>query len=291
MSLTPQAHFYRPSAAASVPFRRLSAHSPGWRFPTLRIGRPNLDLRSRFGQPVHNPKSLSVLFPTQRLLHSTTASALANPKRSADLNTPHRTAHTQRANFTLAHKSVLVKFSFSRTATHCPRLAARSFSSICRPSERRKRFLQSEQTLCGSFLAAGCFSHSKGLVYFSFPSAAASASLEGYQPKRGDGHSHRPRCRPYPTAQPSAIWSAMFTTHSPTPCLNAKPSHYATASALVGVPMFRSPQPSSTSPPSHPTAQTSPRQRAQPCSPFALASPQPPTRRARARLSASLSPE
>ena len=166
MSLTPQAHFYRPSAAASFPFRRLSAHSPGWRFPTLRIGRPNLDLRSRFGQPVHNPKSLSVLFPPQRLLHSATASALANPKRSADLNTPHRTAHTQRANFTLAHESVLVKFSFSRTATHCPRLAARSFSSICRPSERRNRFLQSEQTLCGSFLAAGCFSHSKGLVYF-----------------------------------------------------------------------------------------------------------------------------
>lgn len=92
MSLTPQAHFYRPSAAASVPFRRLSAHSPGWRFPTLRIGRPNLDLRSRFGQPMHNPKSLSVLFPPQRLLHSTTASALANPKRSADHNTPHRTA-------------------------------------------------------------------------------------------------------------------------------------------------------------------------------------------------------
>ena len=222
MSLTPQAHFYRPSAAASVPFRRLSAHSPGWRFPTLRIGRPNLDLRSRFGQPVHNPKSLSVLFPQQRLLHSTTAAALANPKRSADHNTPHRTAHTQRANFTLAHKSVLVKFSFSRTATHCPRLAARSFSSICRPSERRNRFLQSEQTLCGSFLAAGCFSHSKGLVYFSFPSAAASASLEGFQPKRGDGHSHRPRCRPYPTAQPRAIWSAMFAAHSPTPCPQRK---------------------------------------------------------------------
>ena len=81
--------FYRSSAAASVPFRRLSAHSPGWRFPTLRIGRPNLDLRSRFGQPMHNPKSLSVLIPPQRLLHSTTASALANPKRSADHNTPH----------------------------------------------------------------------------------------------------------------------------------------------------------------------------------------------------------
>jgi len=81
--------FNRSSAAASVPFRRLSAHSPGWRFPTLRIGRPNLDLRSRFGQPVHNPKSLSVLFPPQRLLHSTSASALANPKRSADRNAPH----------------------------------------------------------------------------------------------------------------------------------------------------------------------------------------------------------
>lgn len=126
---------------------------------------------------------------------------------------------------------------------------------------------------------------------FSFPSPAASASLEGFQPKRGDGHFHRPRCRPYPTALPSAIWSAMFTAHSPTPCPNAKPSHYATASALVGVPMFRSPQPTSTSPPSHPAAQVSPRQRAQPCSPFALASPQPPTRWARARLSASLAPE
>lgn len=276
MSLTPQAHFYRPSAAASVPFRRLSAHSPGWRFPTLRIGRPNLDLRSRFGQPVHNPKSLSVLFPPQRLLHSATASALANPKRSADLNTPHRTAHTQRANFTLAHKSVLVKFSFSRTATHCPRLAARSFSSICRPSERRKRFLQSEQSLCGSFLAAGCFSHSKGLVYFSFPSAAASASLEGFQPKRGDGHSHRTHVADH--IQPHNLAQYGQQCYQPTVrhrALNAKPSHYATSSALVVVPMAVNP--------THSPSRLAHSTRPTPLTIFALASPQPPTLWGRAR--------
>ena len=56
---------YYSRAAVSVPFRRLPTHSPGWRFPTLRIGRPNLDLRSRLGLPVPNPKSLSVLLPTQ----------------------------------------------------------------------------------------------------------------------------------------------------------------------------------------------------------------------------------
>lgn len=61
----PQAVFHNSSAAVSVPFRRLPTHSPGWRFPTLRIGRPNLDLRSRLGLPVPNPKSLSVLLPTQ----------------------------------------------------------------------------------------------------------------------------------------------------------------------------------------------------------------------------------
>ncbi len=133
-NLAPQAVFHNSSAAVSVPFRRLSTHSPGWRFPTLRIGRPNLDLRSRLGLPVPNPKSLSVLLPTQ---------AFCIP-----LTRQHLPTHNQ------------CKFPIHRTE-----------------------------------------------------------------------------------------------------------------------------------PPSHPTAQASPRQRAQPCSPFALASPQPPTRRARARLSASLAPE
>ena len=165
---------------------------------------------------------------------------------------------TPRANFTLTHKSVLVKFSFSRTQRRALNRAARASSHAVRfTSERRKWSLPCSVR---SLLVPRRRVHlaPQRVCLFSFPSPAASASLEGFQPKRGDGHSHRPRCRPYPTAQPSAIWSAMFTAHSPTPCPNAKPSHYATVSALVGVPMFRSPQPTSTSPPSHPTAQASP---------------------------------
>ena len=74
---------------------------------------------------------------------------------------------TQPTNFTLSHKSVLVKFSFSRTQPpHTLSGGSRFSNAACFASERRKRFLQSEQTLCGSFLTAGRFSHSKGLVYF-----------------------------------------------------------------------------------------------------------------------------
>ena len=91
------------------------------------------------------------------------------------------------------------------------------------------------------------------------PRAAASASLEGSQPCAASCFSQpHPRCRPYPTAQASAIWSAMFAAHSPTPCRHAKPSTLRYLAALVGVPMFRKPQHTSTSSPSHPTAQACP---------------------------------
>ena len=250
--------------------------------------RPSVSIGATSAQPQIAIRASSHPKPSAFHSHvSTCQPTIGASFQPTALNRPR----TPRANFTLTHKSVLVKFSFSRTQRRALNRAARASShAVCFTSERRKWFLPCS---VHSLLVPRRRVHlaPQRFCLFSFPSPAASAALEGFQPKRGDGHSHRPRCRPYPTALPSAIWSAMFTTHSPTPCLNAKPSHYATASALVGVSLFRSPQPTSTSPPSHPTAQVNPRQRAQPCSPFALASPQPPTRRARARLSASLAPE
>ena len=106
---------YYSRAAVSVPFRRLPTHSPGWRFPTLRIGRPNLDLRSRLGLPVPNPKSLSVLLPTQAFCIPLTRQHL--PTHNRCKFTAHRTeppTHAARKLHAIAH-SVLVKFSFSRT--------------------------------------------------------------------------------------------------------------------------------------------------------------------------------
>ena len=250
--------------------------------------RPSVSIGATSAQPQIAIRASSYPKPSAFHSHvSTCQPTIGASFQPTALNRPR----TPRANFTLAHKSVLVKFSFSRTQRRALNRAARASShAVPFTSERRQWFLPCS---VHSLLVPRRRVHlaPQRVCLFSFPSPAASASLEGFQPKRGDGHSHRPRCRPYPTALPSAIWSAMFTAHSPTPCRYAKPSHYATASALVGVPMFRSPQPTSTSPPSHPTAQVNPRQRAQPCSPFSLASPQPPTRRARARLSASLSPE
>ena len=163
---------------------------------------------------------------------------------------------TPRANFTLAHKSVLVKFSFSRTQRRALNRAARASSHAVRfTSERRKWFLPCSG--CSALVPRRrAASHRKGFVYFLSQALPRPLRSKASNPSAASDIPTAPRCRPYPTAQPSAIWSAMFTAHSPTPCPNAKPSHYATASALVGVPMFRSPQPTSTSPPSHPTAQT-----------------------------------
>lgn len=249
--------------------------------------RPSVSIGATSAQPQIAIRASSHPKPSAFHSHvSTCQPTIGASFQPTALNRPR----TPRANFTLAHKSVLVKFSFSPTQRRALNRAARASSHAVRfTSERRKWFLPCSG--CSALVPRRrAASHRKGFVYFLFQALPRPLRSKASNPSASTDFPTAPRCRPYPTAQPSAIWSAMFTAHSPTPCLNAKPSRYATASALVGVPMFRSPQPTSTLPPSHPAAQVSPRQRAQPCSPFALASPQPPTRWARARLSASLAP-
>ena len=191
-NLAPQAVFHNSSAAVSVPFRRL---------PTLaRYGEPLLSLHwfdraSTFGLgtvklcPAHVPYTL-LSCPKPSAFHShvsTCQPTIGASFQPTALNRPR----TPRANFTLAHKSVLVKFSFSRTQRRALNRAARASSHAVRfTSERRKWFLPCS---VHSLLVPRRRVHlaPQMVCLFSFPSPAASASLEGFQPKRGVGHSHR----------------------------------------------------------------------------------------------------
>ena len=268
----------------SVPFRRLPTHArygePSSRRIASTAPRPSVSGRSN-NAPAHVPipcfsyaKPSTFHWPRQPLpAHN----SMQVTYRTA-LNRPP----TQPTNFTLSHIQSLSSF-FSRAPNHLTRQRSmRCFHNpACFTSERRYKVFAERQTalrLVPRFKTV--FAQQRSVQFF--PRAAASASLEGSQPCAASCFSQpHPRCRPYPTAQANAIWSAMFSTHKPTLRLNASLSHSATSSALVVVPMFRRLQPQSTSPTSH-------IQRAQRRLSFALASPQPPTRWARARLSPRL---
>lgn len=168
-NLAPQAIFHNSSAAVSVPFRRL---------PTLaRYGEPLLsphwfDRASTFGLgtvkqcPAHVPYTL-LSYPKPSAFHSHVSTC--QPTIGASFQpTAQNRPRTPRANFTLAHKSVLVKFSFSRTQRRALNRAARASSLAVRfTSERRKWFLPCSG--CSALVPRRrAASHRKGFVYFLF---------------------------------------------------------------------------------------------------------------------------
>lgn len=148
---------------------------------------------------------------------------------------------TPRANFTLARKSVLVKFSFSRTQRRALNRAARASSHAVRfTSDRRKWFLPCSG--CSALVPRRrAASHRKGFAYFLSQALPRPLRSKASNPSAA-------------TDFPTAHVADHIQPHSPTqygrqcsqPTVrhrapNAKPSHYATSSALVVVPMAVNP--------------------------------------------------
>ena len=126
---------------------------------------------------------------------------------------------TQPTNFTLSHIQSLSSF-FSHAPNSLTRhRSVRCFHNpACFTSERRYKVFAERQTalrLVPRFKTV--FAQQRSVQ--CFPRAAASASLDGSQPSTASCFFlPHPRCRPYPTAQASPIWSAMFSTHKPMLC-------------------------------------------------------------------------
>ena len=258
----------------SIPKASNPQHSIG-HFSTLRVGRPYRDLRSRYGVPPPNPHSRCRAISLAKPSTFRSPSALASPQFGASFLT-HRTdrPRTLPANFTLSHIQSLSSFFSRAPSSRAHNRSPRAFpNAACYTSERRKRFLPcSSHSAARTSLQGGLAPQS---VVYSFsqaqrvrfiPKASNPSKVWGFFPSLGT-------VRPLTThIQHSAVGQCPFP-QIPIPCHNAKPSTLRYLAALVGVPMFRKPQPTK--------ARRRPRTFNAPhaaCH-FALASPQPPARR------------
>lgn len=125
--------------------------------------RPSVSIGATSAQPQIAIRASSYPKPSAFHSHvSTCQPSIGASLQPTALNRPR----TPRANFTLAHKSVLVKFSFSRTQRRALNRAARASSHAVRfTSERRKWFLPCSG--CSALVPRRrAASHRKGFVYF-----------------------------------------------------------------------------------------------------------------------------